>query len=139
LPRIFFQILILMMSYFIWMEVSCRIQRIHYSQLYLVYMFIGNKILYYFIYFFCSACLLPYPRSMMVTAAYASVPTMRIWKKNGVHVQLGVVDPLDPARHFHSRVCCCYHHTEWVWKQSRRAKEIDEIIKNFISNKHVNQ
>jgi hypothetical protein len=81
----FFQILILMMSYFIWMEVSCRIQRSHYSQLYM------------------------YPIFLSYT-----------YSGNG-------------------RVWCCYHQTAWVWKRTDRAKEIDEIIKNCISNIHVNQ
>ena len=57
-------------------------------------------------------------------------------------------EPLHPTVHvspflidvqWERRVCCFYHKTAWVWKRTRRAKEIDEIIKNFISNKHVNQ
>jgi len=66
------------------------------------YMFIVNKIIYCFIYFFYSACSFPYPYSLMVTAAYTYVPTVRILKKKGVNVKLGVVAPLDPARHLHS-------------------------------------
>ena len=67
------------------MEVSCRIQRSHYSQLYM------------------------YPICLSYT-----------YSVNG-------------------SVCCCYNQTTWEWKRTSGTKEIDEIIKDFISNKHVNQ